>query len=53
MMFRMLKPEEVEWRDVVGYEGLYSVSNDGRVFGLKSRRELKADLTHKRYLDSG
>ena len=50
-MFRPLRPEEVEWRDVVGYEGLYSVSNDGRVFGVKSQRELKADLTHKRYLE--
>lgn len=30
-----------EWRDVVGYEGLYGVSNLGRIFSVKSDRCLK------------
>lgn len=31
-----------EWRDVKGYEGSYQVSSEGRVFSLKSGRELNA-----------
>lgn len=31
-----------EWRDVVGYEGLYQVSSEGRVKSLK--RKDKEDL---------
>ena len=32
----MKKPEESEiWKDIVGYEGLYQVSNKGRVRSLK------------------
>ena len=27
---------EEEWRDVVGYEGLYQVSNLGRIKSLKT-----------------
>ena len=30
------------WKDVVNYEGLYQVSNLGRVKGVKSQRILKA-----------
>jgi len=29
------------WRDVVGYEGLYKVSSEGRVWSVKNDRELK------------
>jgi hypothetical protein len=29
-----------EWRDVVGWEGLYQVSNLGRVAGLRERRDI-------------
>ncbi len=44
-----------EWRDVVGYEGLYQVSNLGRIKGLKDRwgnyREkiLKLEITSQGY----
>mgnify|MGYP003391808589 CR=1 FL=1 len=30
-----------EWRDVVGYEGLYQVSSLGRVFSLKRQKMMK------------
>jgi hypothetical protein len=30
----------VEWRQIVGYEGLYDVSNDGRVRNARRMREL-------------
>lgn len=44
-----------EWRDVVGYEGLYQVSDQGRVKSLKrkgrkSERILKPAVTHDGYL---
>lgn len=29
------------WKDIVGYEGLYLVSNQGRVFGVKRNNILK------------
>lgn len=38
------------WRTVSGYEGLYIVSNKGRVYGLKKRRELKAATMNKGYM---
>lgn len=31
---------EVIWKDIPGYEGLYQVSNDGRIYSLTSNREL-------------
>lgn len=31
------KPQNEEWRDVIGYEGLYQVSNFGRVRSLHKR----------------
>lgn len=48
-----------EWRDVVGYEGLYQVSSEGRVKSLErtdrfgrvvKERVLKQDVTHDGYL---
>lgn len=42
--------EDEEWRDVVGYEGLYQVSNLGRVRSLvqdKSRRKKIMKQNHK------
>jgi len=30
-----------EWRDVIGYEGLYKVSDDGQVLGLKRGKVLR------------
>ena len=30
-----------EWRDIAGYEGLYQVSDLGRVKGIKSSRVLR------------
>ena len=38
---RTMKTEQRKWKDVVGYEGFYRVSNDGRVFGVKRGKELK------------
>lgn len=35
-----------EWRPVVGYEGLYEVSNFGRVQTLRRNRPLKATPSH-------
>lgn len=45
-----------EWRDVVGYEGLYQVSNIGRVkrlkgYGCKLSRILKPCKNHFGYID--
>jgi hypothetical protein len=39
----------VIWKDVEGYEGLYLVSNDGRVRGTKSKKELKYNYTYNGY----
>ena len=38
-----------EWRDIEGYEGLYMVSNFGRVISLQGRnpRVMKLGMTHK------
>lgn len=32
------------WQDVAGYEGLYKVSNDGRIIGTKSKKQLRYTL---------
>lgn len=40
-----------QWRPVVGYEGLYSVSDQGRVFSHRAARVLSAAATPKGYLD--
>ena len=31
------------WKDVVGYEGLYKVSNKGNVYSIRSKMNLKQD----------
>jgi hypothetical protein len=36
-----------QWRPVVGYEGLYEVSNTGRVFSIKRGHELTARCSNK------
>lgn len=38
------------WKDVKGYEGLYQVSNLGRVKGTKSKKYLKTTKSNKNYL---
>lgn len=42
---------EEEWRDIEGYEGLYMVSNFGRVVSFHGRnpRIMKLGMTHKGY----
>lgn len=37
----------IEWRDVPGYEGLYKASSDGRIFGVKRGKELKKAFNKK------
>ena len=34
-------PQLIEWADVLGYEGLYSVSTDGQVYTYKYKKILK------------
>ena len=41
--------EEV-WKDVVGYEDYFTISNHGRLFGKRSGRVLKWTKTEKGYL---
>jgi hypothetical protein len=38
------------WRDIKGYEGLYEVSNFGRVYGIKSGKIVKPYLNNRGYL---
>jgi hypothetical protein len=38
------------WKDVVGYEGLYQVSDDGKVYGCKSRKLLRYSIHRGGYL---
>ena len=38
-----------EWKDVIGYEGLYQVSNEGRVRSLINNKELKQHLDKSGY----
>ena len=33
------------WKDIPGYEGLYSVSDEGRVWGIKKNRMLRQDCS--------
>ncbi len=42
--------EEI-WRDIQGYEGLYQVSNFGRVKSLKTNRILKGSQINSGYLE--
>ena len=45
----MLENKEI-WRDCKGYEGLYQVSNMGRIWSLRTQRYLKGDLNSVGYL---
>jgi hypothetical protein len=38
-----------EWRDVVGYEGLYQVSNTGKIFSLYKNKLMKHKLDKAGY----
>lgn len=38
------------WRDIKGYEGLYEVSNFGRVYGIESRKIVHPYLNNRGYL---
>jgi hypothetical protein len=42
-------PDE-EWRDAVGFEGLYLVSSKGRAYGFYSHNFVRMTLTKKGYL---
>lgn len=39
-----------EWRDIVGYEGLYKVSNFGNVYSVRSDKRLKHSKNRGGYL---
>lgn len=39
---------EIEWKDVIGYEGLYRVNNHGEIYSLISNRILKQFLRGSR-----
>lgn len=41
------------WKDVVGYEGLYKVSNLGNVYGVKRKIILKPAPNEKGYMYVG
>jgi hypothetical protein len=38
------------WKDIEGYEGLYKVSNTGKVLGVKREKELTQHENHRGYL---
>lgn len=42
--------QKERWKPVPDYEGLYIVSNRGRVYGLKKRKEVKAAKMNKGYM---
>lgn len=39
-----------EWKDIEGYEGLYAISNKGRVYSYKSHRILKGSIESNGYI---
>ena len=45
-----LLPNE-EWRDVIGYEGLYQVSNMGRAYNVRKKCLCRHQVTPKGYID--
>lgn len=54
----LLFSDDEEWRDIVGYEGLYQISNKGRVRSLNYRQKqeahiLKLSFNKKGYLMAG
>lgn len=42
-------PLDEEWRDVVGFEGLYKISSHGRVFSIKRNQVVSARKHNKGY----
>jgi len=36
-----------EWKDIKNFEGLYRVSNTGKVFSVKSNKILKTTLSRR------
>jgi len=51
-MFSLLNDNEM-WLDIEGYEGLYSISNMGRVYSHITNKFLKCTLNKKDYLQVG
>lgn len=45
-----MSTQQIEWRDIPGYEGLYQVSNDGRVHSIRNGQEKKLVLHHSGFL---
>lgn len=45
----MLENKEI-WKDCKGYEGLYQVSNQGRVWSVRSQRCLKPWIMSSGYM---
>lgn len=41
--------QEEIWKDVVGYEGIYKISDSGNVFSERSKRNLKAQVNRYGY----
>ena len=41
------------WKDIIGYEGLYQVSNFGRIKSLRQNRIMKSSPNEKGYLKIG
>lgn len=42
----MTKQMTEEWKDILGYEGLYKISNTGKVYSLLSDKELSQNKTN-------
>ena len=36
--------------NIIGFEGLYAITDDGRIFSLKNGKEIKTNLNSKGYL---
>lgn len=45
----MLENKEI-WKDIKGYEGLYQISNYGRVWSIRKQKYLKGDKNSAGYL---
>lgn len=41
--------EEEIWKDIIGYEGHYQISNKGRIYSLKSKKYRKPNLNRDGY----
>lgn len=39
-----------EWKDIIGYEGLYAISNQGRVYSYRSNKILKGSIDSNGYI---